>query len=176
MINLEQLKNELPDFAKDIKLNLGAVLNESGSADLSQKQIDSIALASAYATRNKDMITAMTHHASTSLSPEEINGTKAAATIMAMNNIYYRFTHSMTDQSYSSMPARLRMNVMTNPGVDKIIFELGSLAVSAINGCSMCMNAHASQLEKAGISKQAIQSAIRIASVIHAAAVGREIG
>jgi lipoyl-dependent peroxiredoxin subunit D len=134
MMNVEQLKNELPDYAKDIKLNLSSVLSEAGSADLNQKQIDSIALASAYATRNKDIIAAMVHQASKYLSPEEVNGVKAAVTIMAMNNIYYRFTHSMTDQAYHSMPAKLRMNVMANPGVDKIIFELNSLAVSAING------------------------------------------
>jgi lipoyl-dependent peroxiredoxin subunit D len=175
-MNIEQLKIELPDYAKDIKLNLGSVLSEAGSTDLTQKQIDSIALASAYAARNADVITAVTHQAAASLSDDEINAMKAAATIMAMNNIYYRFTHSMSDSSYGTMPARLRMNVMANPGVDKILFELGSLAVSAINGCGMCMNSHAVQLEKAGASKQMIQSTVRIASVIHAAAVGREIG
>jgi len=174
-MNIEQLKNELPDYAKDIKLNLSSVLSEAGSADLDQKQINSIALASAYATRNTEVITAATNQAGENLSPDEINATKAAATIMAMNNIYYRFTHSMTDQAYSSMPAKLRMNIMVNPGVDKIIFELSSLAVSAINGCGMCMNAHAAQLEKAGISKLAIQSTIRIASVIYATAIGTEI-
>lgn len=174
-MNLEQFKNALPDYAKDIKLNLSSVLTEAGSQDLSAKQIASIALASAYATRNPELIHAINEQAQTHLTAEELNGTKAAATIMAMNNIYYRFTHSMKDQSYSAMPAKLRMNVMANPGMDKLLFELSSLAVSAINGCGMCMNAHAAQLEKAQISKQAIQSAIRIASVMHAAAVASEI-
>ncbi len=121
------------------------------------------------------MIDALTQQAADILSAEEINAAKAAATIMAMNNVYYRFTHTMTDQSYSTMPAKLRMNVMANPGTDKITFELASLAASAINGCGMCMNAHAAQLEKAGISKLAIQSAVRIASVINAAAFAKEI-
>jgi len=174
-MNFELLKNELPDYAKDIKLNLSSVLTESGSADLTQKQIDSIVLASAYASRNKDVIKAATHQAQTSLSTEEVNAMKAAAIIMAMNNVYYRFTHSVSDTSYSGMPAKLRMNVMANPGVDKVIFELSSLAVSAINGCGMCMNSHAAQLEKAGMSKLAIQSAVRIASVIQAGAMAREI-
>jgi alkyl hydroperoxide reductase subunit D len=165
---------ELPDYAKDIRLNLGSVLNEAGS-DLNRKQIDSIALAAACATRHRGMIDAVLEHAAENLSAEEINAAKAAATIMAMNNVYYRFMHSMTDQSYSAMPAKLRMNVMANPGTDKIAFELSSLAVSAINGCGMCMNAHAGQLEKAGVSKLGIQSAVRIASVINAAALASQI-
>lgn len=174
-MNLEQLKSALPDYAKDIKLNLGSVLTETGAPGLNQKQILSIALTSAYATRNQEIISCANEQAQEALTPDEINAAKAAAVIMAMNNIYYRFTHAMTDSAYTSMPANLRMNVMANPGSDKISFELGSLAVSAMSGCGKCMNAHASQLEKAGVSKQGIQSAVRIASVIQAAAVAREI-
>ncbi len=174
-MNIEQLKNEMPDFAKDIKLNLSTVLTTEGSPELTQKQIISVALASAYITRNQDIIKSITHEAAQQLSNDEIIAAKAAATIMAMNNIYYRFTHTMTDQAYSTMPPKLRMNVMANPEMDKVMFELSSLAVSAINGCGKCMNAHATQLEKAGISKQAIQSTVRIASVINAAATVREI-
>lgn len=174
-MTIESLRNELPDFAKDIKLNLGSVLSEEGAPSLTQRQIISIALASAHAARNDNVINAMTHEAHSHLSPEEINGAKAAAVIMAMNNIYYRFTHTISDQSYAAMPAKLRMNIMADPGMDKIMFELASLAVSAINGCGMCMNAHAAMLEKAGIQKQGIQSAVRIASVIHAAALSMEI-
>ncbi len=175
-MNLEQLKSDLPEFAKDIKVNLGSVLSETGAPGLTPKQIASIALAAAFAARNQDVIAAVTEFASTELSAEEINAIKAAATIMAMNNVYYRFTHSMTDESYASMPANLRMTIMANPGIDKISFELSSVAVSAINGCSKCMNAHAAQLEKHEVSKQAIQSTVRIASVVYAAAVAREIG
>lgn len=174
-MSFEQLASTLPDFAKDIRLNLSSVLTAAGSPDLTEKQISSITLASAYAARNKDVIEAAEQQAKLHLTDEEINATKAAATIMAMNNVYYRFTHSMTDQTYSTLPARLRMNVMANPGMDKLLFELCSLAVSAINGCGMCMNSHAAMLEKANVSKTAIQSAIRIASVIHAAALGCEI-
>jgi alkyl hydroperoxide reductase subunit D len=121
------------------------------------------------------VIQSITEEANLQLSEHEITAAKAAATIMAMNNIYYRFTHTISDQTYQAMPAKLRMNIMTNPEIDKIIFELSSLAVSAINGCSKCMNAHVAQLEKSGINKEAIQSTVRIASVIHAAATVREI-
>lgn len=173
-MTIEQLKNDLPDFAKDIKLNLTSVLTDMGSPGLNQSQILSIALASAYSTRNQEVIAFITHEAHANLTNDQIEAAKAAATIMAMNNIYYRFTHSMSDASYSTMPANLRMNVMANQS-DKIAFELSSLAVSAINGCAKCMNAHALQLEKAGVSKQGIQSTVRIASVINATATAREI-
>lgn len=174
-MTIENLKQTLPDYAKDIKLNLSSVLSELGAPGLNKKQIASTALASAYATRNKDVIAATNTWANYDLSADEINAAKAATTIMAMNNIYYRFAHSMADQSYTTMPINLRMNVMANPGGDKINFELASLAVSAINGCAKCLNAHAVTLEKNGVSKQAIQSSVRIASVINAFAQGLEI-
>lgn len=174
-MTIDLIKNALPDYAKDIKLNLSTVLSPEGS-DLNEKQLIGIALAASYAARNRDLIGALQEQAQLHLSNEEINGIKAAATIMAMNNIYYRFTHSMTDNTYSTLPAKLRMNVMMNPGVDKVIFELCSLAVSAINGCSKCMNSHAAQLEKIEVSKLAIQTSIRIASVIYATAIASEIG
>lgn len=174
-MTIEQIKNALPDYAKDIKLNLGTILSEEGAPDLNLRQIASVALASSYAARNPMIINAVTAHANSHLNTDEINAAKAAAAIMAMNNVYYRFTHSVSDQTYASMPARLRMNVMANPSTDKILFELNSLAVSAINGCSKCMDAHVIQLEKAGVSKQAIQSAVRIAAVINAASISHEI-
>lgn len=174
-MTIEQLKNALPEYAKDIKLNLASVLDETGSPGLTQKQILSIVLASAYATRNQEVIATATQHAREQLNNDEIRAAKAAATIMAMNNIYYRFTHAMTDAAYATLPANLRMSVMANPGGDKVSFELSSLAVSAINGCAKCMNAHGTLLEKTGASKQAVQSAVRIASVINAVAMAREI-
>ena len=89
---------------------------------------------------------------------------------MGMNNIYYRFLHLVEDAEYAQMPARLRMNVIGNPGIDKLDFELLSLAVSAINGCGMCVVAHEQQLRKHEVSREAIQSAVRIAATIHAVA------
>ena len=89
---------------------------------------------------------------------------------MGMNNIYYRFLHLVEDAEYQQMPARLRMNVIGNPGIDKLDFELISLAVSAVNGCGMCVTAHEKQLRKHEVSREAIQSAVRIAATIHAVA------
>lgn len=165
--SIEAIRDALPDFAKDIRLNLGNVLTEEGAPELTLKQIHQIALASAYAVRNAALIQALEAEAST-LSTAEINASKAAATIMAMNNVYYRFVHLSNDADYKTMPAKLRMNVIANPGVAKVDFELMSLAVSAINGCGMCIEAHAHELQKHGTTKVQIQSAVRIAATINA--------
>lgn len=169
-MSIQQLKNELGDYAKDIKLNLSTVLTEEGAPELNQQQIYSIALASAYATKNQKMINALLPDVSQILSESELNAAKSAAAIMAMNNIYYRFVHLTDDKEIAKLPAKLRMNVMSNPGISKIDFELMSLAISAINGCGMCMEAHTRTIIQAGVKKTSIQSCIRIASVIHAVA------
>ena len=174
-MSIEALKENFGDFARDIKLNLGSVLSEEGAPDLSQKQIYGIAMASAYATGNQEVVNAVKNDAAAVLDEAAINAAKAAATVMAMNNVYYRFAHLVSDKDYGKMPAKLRMNVIGNPGVDKVDFELMSLAVSAINGCGMCMDAHVHEVAKAGISKQAVHSAIRIASVINASACATAI-
>jgi alkyl hydroperoxide reductase subunit D len=174
-MSIEQLKNQLLDSAKDIKLNLSTILTEEGSPDLVKNQIGGVALSVAFATKNSSIIGSIQSEVSSYLTEQEINAAKSAATIMAMNNIYYRFIHLVNDQSFSTMPAKLRMNVIGNPGIDKVSFELNCLAVSAINGCGMCIESHTHELTKAGVSKLAIQSSIRIAAVLNAAAMGLEI-
>ena len=169
-MSIEQLKNQIPDYAKDIKLNLSAVMNPEGAPALSQNQIYLIALASAYATKNTNLINTMVNIIAPHLSENEIAAAKSAATIMAMNNIYYRFIHLVSDKSFASLPAKLRMNIIGNPGIDKVDFEMCCLAVSAINNCGMCIDAHTRELGKAGVTQVAIQSAIRIASVLNATA------
>ncbi len=169
-MTIEQLKDSLGDYAKDIRLNLGSVLTTEGAPDLLLNQIYGIALACAYSTRNALVIDAVKSEAIVALSEAELQAAKSAATIMAMNNVYYRFTHLMGDKDYSKLPAKLRMNVIGSPGIPKVDFELYSLAVSSINGCGMCMEAHVHEVTKGGISKTGVQSVIRIASVINAAA------
>lgn len=168
-MTIDALKSTFGDYAKDIKLNLGSVLTEEGAPGLTQEQIDSVALVSAYTTKNEAVIEAVKTHTA-HLSEEIIYAAKAATAIMAMNNVYYRFVHLASDKEFGKMPAKLRMNVIGNPGVDKVDFELMSLAVSAINGCGMCMDAHVHEVIKSGTSKEAVQSAIRIAAVMNAAA------
>lgn len=170
-MSFEAFKSAIPDYAKDIKLNLSSVLSaQAGSLSLSAEQIAGIALASAYATKQDDLIAAIKAYADSVLPEQTQSAAKAATSIMAMNNIYYRFLHLVEDKDFSQMPAKLRMNVMANPGVEKVDFELYSLAVSAINGCGLCIESHVKTLVKAGVAKELIQQAIRIAAVINSAA------
>jgi alkyl hydroperoxide reductase subunit D len=167
-MNIEQVKSSIGDFGKDIKINLSNILSEEGAPGLKLNQIMGIALASAYSTKNNDVISAVKELAENHLSEQELNAAKSAAAVMGMNNVYYRFVHLVSDKEYSKLPAKLRMSVIGNPGIDKVDFELYSLAISAINGCGMCIDAHVSEIEKAGIEKIGIQSSIRIAAVINA--------
>ena len=166
-MTIDTIRDALPDYARDLKLNLSTLL---GDTVLSEQQRWGALLATALAARNARLSAAISADAAGHLSPAAITAAKAAASIMAMNNIYYRFTHLASDPDYATMPARLRMNVITNPGVDKIDFELWSLAVSTINGCGKCIDAHDQVLRKAGVPREAVQQAVRIASVIHAIA------
>lgn len=167
-MTIEQLKNSLPESTKDIRINLIKILTEEGSPDLNLKQRYSIALSAAYSLKNKTIFTSLLVEAKEMLSVNEIEGAKSAAAIMAMNNIYYRFIHLVNDKTFSNMPVGLRMSIISNPGISKTDFEMNCLAVSVLNGCGMCIEAHTHELIKAEISKQAIQSTVRIAAVINA--------
>lgn len=172
-MTLDALRGHLPDYAKDLKLNLESVLSESGSQGLDGKQIRAIALACAIAGRHAPLVAAMETFAAEQLSPEEMNGARAAAAIMAMNNIYYRATHLIHNDEYGKLRTGLRMNVLANPGIDKVTFELASLAVSAINGCGACLDSH-ERVIRQHLGANAVQSALKIAAVVHAVAVTLE--
>jgi alkyl hydroperoxide reductase subunit D len=125
-------------------------------------------LASALAGREPRTVAAIQAGAAAHLPPQALAAAKTAAALMAMNNVYYRFTHLVSSKDYEKMPAKLRMNAMVNPGVGRAEFELWSLVVSAINGCGKCMDAHEAELRKAGVTAQEIQAAVRVAAVVHA--------
>jgi alkyl hydroperoxide reductase subunit D len=166
-MSIEALKQRLPEYARDQRLNLDALLGETL---LSEQQRWGTFVAAALASRNREVIAAIIDEAAPHLTPEALAAAKAAASIMAMNNIYYRFVELDHDADYKAMPVRLRMSVIGRPGVDKRDFELWALAVSAINGCGSCINAHDRALKQAGMAKEAIQQAVRIAAVVHALA------
>jgi alkyl hydroperoxide reductase subunit D len=168
MKNLNELKQSLTDYAKDIKINLSNILAEDQNSELSQHQVLGVALASALATKEKQVIWAIENEARKTLSETEINGIKAATSIMAMNNIYYRFTHLTENKEYAKKPANLRMQIIASHGVDKNDFEMYCLAVSIINGCGMCIDSHEKKLIKVGISENSVQTIARIAAVINA--------
>ncbi|TVQ82554.1 MAG: alkyl hydroperoxide reductase [Micavibrio sp.] len=167
---IDALRELIPDTAKDIRLNLSSVLKTAPGTGLTDNQIWGTALASAYATRHPAVIAAVEGEAADVLSAEEKAAAQSAAAVMAMNNVYYRFVHLVSDTQYQQMPAGLRMSVVGNPGIEKRDFELYSLAVSAINGCGMCIDAHVKQVTDAGITKEGVQHSIRIAAVLSAAA------
>ena len=170
MTSLDAIRDSLPDYARDLRLNLGAVLAPTGAPGLTEKQIWGVAVASAIASRNVGFAKQIEALAAEKLDEGYLTAARSAAAIMGMNNIYYRFLHLVEDPEYAQLPARLRMNVIGNPGIDKLDFELLSLAVSAVNGCGMCIVAHEKQLRKHEVSREAIQSAIRIAATLHAVA------
>lgn len=167
-MSIETLKNRLPAQAKDLKLNLSTLAAETV---LTEQQKAGAFLATAIAARNPEVLSAIEAEFASRLSSQALTAAKAAAAIMSMNNIYYRFVHLASASDYKTMPAKLRMNVIANPGVEKADFELWSIAVSAVNGCGMCVDAHERELRKHGITPEQIQAAIRIAAVVYAVAV-----
>ncbi|WOH64077.1 carboxymuconolactone decarboxylase family protein [Bradyrhizobium sp. BWA-3-5] len=167
-MSIEQLKDQIPDFAKDVRLNLASIVADETFSPQSKY---GLLLATAIATCTPAVIAAMESAAAEVLSPAALTASKSAASVMAMNNVYYRFVHLASNPEYKSMPARLRMNVIADPGVDKADFELWSLAVSAINGCGACMDAHEKALQEAGVGSAAIQTAVRFAAIVQSVAV-----
>lgn len=170
---IEQLKDRIPDFAKDVRLNLTSMVSDES---LGQQTKYGLFVAAALAARNPRLTAAMEALAEGKLTPAAHAAARAAASIMAMNNVYYRFIHLASNKEYGTVPARLRMNVIANPGVDKADFELWSLAVSAINGCGACIDAHEKALKEAGVPSTTIHTAVRFAAVIQSVAVALEAG
>lgn len=170
-MSIDSLKDLMPAFAKDVKLNLSALSREES---LTPQQLYGLLVACGITTRNADVARALEAEAAAHLSPQAMDAAKAAASIMAMNNVYYRFTHLASNKAYETLPAKLRMSVIGNPGVDKADFELWSLAVSAMNGCGRCIDSHEKVLRDAGVREDQIQAAVRIGAVVASAAVALE--
>jgi lipoyl-dependent peroxiredoxin subunit D len=168
---IQALKDRLPEYAKDLKLNLSSLSAESL---LSDAQKAGTFIAAAMASRNAEVIQATLAEFGGRLDAAGLNAAKSAAAIMSMNNIYYRFLHLVEGDDYSRLPARLRMNVIATPGTSRTDFELWCLAVSAVNACGKCVASHEKVLRDAGVTIEQIQAAVRIASVVHAVAVTLE--
>jgi alkyl hydroperoxide reductase subunit D len=166
-MSLKDFADALPDYAKDLRLNVGSLLNDQTLGD--QRKYG-LLLACAHGSGYKPLVEAAEAEAEGKLSPEAANAARAAAAIMAMNNVYYRFVHLASNKEYSQLPAKLRMNVIGSPGIDKADFELFSLAVSAQNGCGMCIDSHEKVLKQHGVNAETIQTAARVASVMTAIA------
>jgi lipoyl-dependent peroxiredoxin subunit D len=167
-MGMEQLLALCPDYAKDLRLNFTTLLNQ---AELTEQQTWGTLVATAIAARNRRLLDAVLADAAGHLTPQAVNGARAAAAIMGMNNIFYRFRHLSSNEKYGTLPARLRMQVIRTHGSDPVDFELWCLAVSAINGCGACVDSHEKVLREKGISEESVLAAVRIASVVHGLAV-----
>jgi len=170
-MSLQALRDRLPEHAKDLRLSLGTL---AGETILDETKKAGTFVAAAIASRNNEVIEAVVAEFGPRLDPAAFTAAKAAAAIMAMNNVYYRFLHLVEDEEYAKLRAGLRMNVIANPGTARENFELWSLAVSAVNGCGKCITAHEKVLREAGLTREQIQAAVRIAAVVHAVAVTLE--
>ena len=168
MMTIDAIKAAIPDYAKDIRINIGRILTEDNAKGLTQKQIYGTALASAFATSNQAVIRQLLELSQPELEDADIQGIKSAVSIMAMNNIYYRTIGMMSDSIFSQLQPGLRMQVIGNPGIPKVDFEIYSLAVSAINGCQHCVDSHSTVLMQSGINQEGVQSVIRISAVVYA--------
>jgi lipoyl-dependent peroxiredoxin subunit D len=166
-MSVQSLRDRLPEYAKDIKLNLGALVAEPV---LSEKQRAGTFIASALGARNPEVAAAILAEFAAKFDAKELAAAQAAAAVMAMNNVYYRFLHLVENEEYGKLPARLRMNAIASRGIPKADFELWCLAVSAINGCGMCLSSHEKAVRKDGMTAEQVQAAVRIAAVVNATA------
>jgi alkyl hydroperoxide reductase subunit D len=168
-MKLENLLNQLPEYSKDIKINMQNLINENNQY-LHIKQLIGCFLACSLTTKNQKLIDVAKNEALAILSENEINAIKIASTLMSMTNIYYRFTHIIDDNEYLQMQTGLRMRMLIEHKIDKVDFEIYCLAVSIINGCKTCIDAHTHQLRNSGLNKTQIQMIAKISAVIHALA------
>ncbi|MET8230455.1 carboxymuconolactone decarboxylase family protein [Micromonospora sp. NPDC005298] len=167
-MGLDAIRAALPAYARDIALNLDSTV---GASALTPAQAWGTALACAVAARNPVVLREIAAEALGHLGPDGVEAAKGAAAIMAMTNTYYRARHHIGDERYAALPARLRMRIVARPGVDKGNFKLWCLAVSAINGCDICLRTHEKTLSGAGFTPEQVNEALRISAVVHAAAV-----
>jgi lipoyl-dependent peroxiredoxin subunit D len=165
-IDIDTLIDGLPGYAKDLKLNYSTLVRQN--TELTPQQLWGTVVASAIATRSTELTDIALSEGAKHLSAQALEAAKSAAAIMGMNNIYYRFLHLTSNEKYGTLPARLRMNGLRTHGVDPVDFELWSIAVSAINGCGKCVDAHEKVVREKGVSEETVLSIVRIASVIHA--------
>ncbi|NUQ27975.1 MAG: alkyl hydroperoxide reductase [Acidobacteriaceae bacterium] len=166
---LDDLIGSLPAYAKDLKLNFSSLVRQN--TELSPPQLWGTVVSTAIATRNPDLTAATIEEAAKVLTPVALDAAKAAAAIMGMNNIYYRFHHLTDNEKYATLPARLRMNVLRTHNVDHVDFELWCLAVSAVNACGKCVSSHENVVRQKGMTEEVVNAAIRVTSVIHAIGV-----
>lgn len=166
-MDLEKFSESIPDYARDLRINLGSVLRQ---AELSERQTWTVAVSCAMACRSLRMLEVVEFEAAKYLDPAALTAAKTAAALMSMTNVFYRFRHLTGNEKYATLPARLRMQTLRGHGGEALEFELCCLAVSSVNACAACVELHEKVLRENGIGEEAILAAVRIASVFYAVA------
>jgi alkyl hydroperoxide reductase subunit D len=166
-MSLKQFADTLPDYAKDLRLNISSILSDQ---TLGEDRKLGLLLACAHGSGYRPLAAAAEAEVEGKLSDQYANAARGAAALMAMNNVYYRFVHLASNPEYGTLPAKLRMNFIGSHGIDKADFELFSIAVSAMNGCGMCIDSHEKVLQQHNVKSEIIQAAARIGAVMKAIA------
>jgi len=163
---LELLNSTDFKYLRDLKLNFNSTLT---SEFLSEKECALLGLSIAANNQNTVLIEFYKNYAlKFEATEDELAEAVSCASLLASNNVFYRFRHFTQKEKYTQIPARIRMQLMIKPVTSKEFFELLSLAVSAVNGCEMCVNAHEDSLIKLGCKEERIFDAVRIASIVTA--------
>jgi alkyl hydroperoxide reductase subunit D len=164
-MSLKDFSDSLPDYARDIRSNVEAILRDES---LNDQRKYGLLLACAHGTGYKPIVGGGVLLATPP--PAPAHAARGAAAVMAMTNVYFRFVHLASNHEYAQMPARLRMNLIGSPGIAKVDFELFGLAVSAMNGCGLCIDSHEKMVRQHNVGPEVVQAAARIAAVLKAAA------
>ena len=162
---VDQLKENIPDYAKDTRLNIDAVVKRS---TLPQEEAEAVALAAAFATGNTKLWTWIQSQIA---AQKEAEAAVTAASLMGMNNVWYPYVEMAEDPALSGLPPQLRMNAITSHGgTTKARFEAYSLAASIVGKCHFCVKAHYETLKKEGYTVEQLRDIGRIAAVMTAVA------
>jgi lipoyl-dependent peroxiredoxin subunit D len=161
---LDLLEEGKSRYLADLKINFK---NSFESEYLSKKEIGLLGVALAVNANSKVLRAFFSDNArQEGASAEEIAEAVACASLLSANNVFYRFRHFLNKEKYNEIPARIKMNIMARPVTGKEFFELVSLAVSAVNGCEMCVKAHEASLIELGAKEERVFEAVRLAAVI----------
>ena len=170
---IDALRETLPDAARDLKINLSTVL---GLESLTPAQRWGVAIACAVTAGHAGLRDAVLADArAEGMTEELVDDARAAAVLMAMNNVVYRGRH-MLGGAYEARPIRLRMQRIGAVKTNKIDFELMCLAASAIGGCEVCLGAHEKVVREGGLTEDAVFDAVRIAATVKGVAMGLALG
>jgi len=163
-MSLDALVATIPDSCKDLRLNLPAVLRNATMEPAALAWC--AAISSAWFIGNKELAEVLTKDAP-DLTPGQVEDAQAAAALMGMTTVYYKFRHLVGKETYAQKRAGLRMNRMSQPATSKVLFEVCALACAAISGCEACIRAHEQSLLEAGLSEDQVLETVRIAAVVN---------